>query len=129
LAGDPDRVPFDQSFKETSAALKQKGLQAGEKAARRKAGYEQKVEAQLKEWGAKIDVLKSRADASREEVRTKYLAQVEELWRKQETAKERLQDLRQSGSQAWGDLKTGLDQVLQEMKKSMIQALSRFKEK
>jgi nucleotide-binding universal stress UspA family protein len=118
-----------EAFEGLLSALKLKGTEAAGKAARKKEGYVQKVESQLKEWGAKIDALKSKADASKGEVKAKYLAQVEELRKRQEAAKKKLQDLKQSGSQAWGDLKTGLDQVLGEMKKSVKQAVSRFKEK
>lgn len=118
-----------EAFEGTVSGLRQKGSETTEKAVKKIEGYAQKVEGQLKDWGARIDALKSKADVSKEEVRAKYLEQVEELRKKQEAAKKKLQDFRQSGSQAWGDLKSGMDQVLEDLKKSMKQAVSRFKEK
>lgn len=108
---------------------KQKGSETVEKAVEKIERYTLKVEGQLKDWGAKIDALKNKADGSKEEVKAKYLEQVEELRKKQESAKKKFQDFKHSGSRAWRDLKTGLDQVLEDLKKSVKQAVSQFKEK
>ncbi|OGP59880.1 MAG: hypothetical protein A2162_10045, partial [Deltaproteobacteria bacterium RBG_13_52_11b] len=41
--------------------------------------YQEKIEVQLKEWGAKIDELKTKAEKSRTEVRKNYEKQIEAL--------------------------------------------------
>jgi universal stress protein A len=118
-----------EAFEATVIGLKQKGSEAAEKAARKKEGYVQKMETQLKDWGTKIDALKNKAEAAKGEVKSKYLEQAEELRKKQEAAKKMLQELKQSSSLAWGDLKSGLDQILKDLKRSLKQSASRFKKK
>ncbi|MBU1206290.1 MAG: universal stress protein [Proteobacteria bacterium] len=103
--------------------------ETAQKLSTKKAGYVQRIEAQLKDWGGKIDSLKTRAETPTTEVKTKYLQQVEELRRKQETAREKLQEIKGSGGKAWEDMKGGVDQALADLKKGLTQAISRFKEK
>jgi hypothetical protein len=89
--------------------------------------YQEKIEAQLKEWGIQIDLLKAKAERSKAEVKIKYLEQIEELRKKQEVVKEKLHELRQSGDEAWEDFKDGLEEALDEMKKALKRGASRFK--
>jgi nucleotide-binding universal stress UspA family protein len=117
------------SLEQTMAKMKDKGTEMSETVSKRKEGYVQKIEAQLKDWRGKIDALKTKAESSRAEVKTKYLEQVEELRRKQETARKKLQEIKGSSGKAWVDMKGGVDQALAELKRSLTQAISRFKEK
>jgi nucleotide-binding universal stress UspA family protein len=116
-------------FDRTIAKLKGKKAGAEEKASGRREAYRRRAEAQLKEWGARIDALKAKAEMSKAGVKTAYLKQIEDLRKKQETAKRKLQELKESGDKAWKDLKSGADQVFDDLKKSLKQAASRFKEK
>jgi len=91
--------------------------------------YQEKVEAQLKEWGAKIDDLKTRAKKSKVELKTKYEKQVQDLRTKQEVVQKKLKELRESGGEAWEGLKTGIEKSLDDLKGALDRTMSTFKEK
>jgi nucleotide-binding universal stress UspA family protein len=94
-----------------------------------KQAYQEKIEAQLREWGAVIDQLKAKAEKSRAEVRIKYEKQIQDLRKRQEAVQEKLQELKKSGEETWGELKKGFEKNLDEMKEALDRAVSRFKEK
>jgi DNA repair exonuclease SbcCD ATPase subunit len=114
---------FDRAF----SAFKEKGEEAAEKVSKKKAIYERKIETQLKEWGAQIDVLKAKAEKSKAEAKVAYLKQIEELRKKQESVKGKVHELRASGDEAWEDVKKGVDNALADLKKALKRAASRFK--
>jgi hypothetical protein len=91
--------------------------------------YQEKVEAQLKEWGAKIDDLKARAAKSKVELKTKYEKQVQDLRVKQEVVQKKLKEFRESGEEAWEGLKTGIEKSLDDLKGSLDRTMSTYKEK
>jgi nucleotide-binding universal stress UspA family protein len=107
--------------------FKEKGEGVAETVSRKKKAYVEKVESQLKEWGFQTDILKAKADKSKAEVKIRYLEQIQELKNKQEAAKQRLHELRESGDEAWADFKEGVDNALDDLKKSLKKAISRFK--
>jgi nucleotide-binding universal stress UspA family protein len=115
------------SLDRTLLTFKDKGEEVAEAVLRKKKAYVEKVETQLKEWGLQTDILKARADKSKAEVKTKYLEQIQELKKKQEAAKQKLYELRDSGDEAWADFKEGVDNALDDLKKSLKKAISRFK--
>lgn len=94
---------------------------------KRKKTYVEKAEAQLKEWGAEIDLLVAKAEKAKTEAKLKYLEQVQELKNRQEVARRKLNELRESGDEAWGDVKKGVEEALGDMKAALKQAASRFK--
>jgi nucleotide-binding universal stress UspA family protein len=114
---------LDRAF----SAFKEKREEVAEKVSKKKVVYERKIEAQLKEWGAQIDVLKAKAEKSKAEAKVAYLKQIEELRNKQESVKEKVHDLRASGDEAWEDVKKGVDNALTDLKKALKRAASRFK--
>jgi len=120
---------FKDSIDRTISAFKEKGEEVAETVSRKKKAYVEKIEDQLKEWGTQIDILKAKAEKSKVEVKIKYLEQIRELKGKQEAAKQRLHELRESGDEAWGDFKEGVEDALREMKKALKSAASRFKKR
>jgi universal stress protein A len=118
------RKTMDQTMEE----FRLRKSKAREEISKKREKYVAKVEAQLKDWGAKIDKLKDKAEKSGETVKAKYDQQIEELRKKQEAVRGRMRDYRTTGGEAFGDLKGGLDQALEELKKSFKQAVFRFKE-
>lgn len=117
------------TFDRAIAKFKEIGEEAVETVSKKKKVYVQKIEAQLREWGPQIDLLKAKAEKSKAEIKIKYLEQVEELRKKQETVKKTLHQFRESGDEAWEDLKDGMDRALDDLKRSLKRAVSRFKEK
>jgi len=91
--------------------------------------YQQKIEEQLREWGAKIDTLRAEAERLEISVRERYFEQVDELKAKQEIAKIKLQALRESGIEAWEELKTGVEKATAELRQGIENAHSRFNQR
>jgi len=73
--------------------------------------YEEKFEAQLKEWSAEIALLKAKADKATAEAKIEYYKVIEAFQRKQETAMMKLQELRGAGDDGWEDLKIGAEKA------------------
>jgi nucleotide-binding universal stress UspA family protein len=116
-----------ETFDQAISKFKEKGEEAAETISRKKKTYVKKMEAQLREWGTQIDILKVKAEKSKAEVKIKYLQQIEELKSKQGALKQRLGELKESGDEAWEDFKEGVDDALGDLKKSLKKAVSRFK--
>ena len=89
--------------------------------------YEEKLDAQLDEWSAQINVLKARADKAKAEVKIEYYKTIEVLERKQKDAKAKLQELKTAGDEAWEDLKTGAEKAWDEVKTAYREASAKFK--
>lgn len=56
-----------------------------------KKAYQDKKETQLREWSARIDLLKAKADKTRAEAKIEYYEKIEKLQVEQETARLRPQ--------------------------------------
>jgi len=56
--------------------------------------YEQKLDAQLKEWDAQIDLLKAKADKARAEAKSEYYKTIEDVQHKQNDAAVKLRELK-----------------------------------
>ena len=89
--------------------------------------YEEKLDAQLKEWSAQIDLLKAKADKAKAEVKIEYYETIEALQRKQNDARAKLRELKTAGDEAWEDIKTGVEKAWAEVKAAYHDASSRFK--
>ena len=92
-----------------------------------KDAYEQKLQAQLDEWGAEIDKLKAKADNAEADAQLEYYKQIEELRSMQETATNKLAELKDAGDDAWEDLKAGIDSAWDSLGNALKSAASRFK--
>jgi nucleotide-binding universal stress UspA family protein len=111
----------------TLSKFKKRGEGAVETVSMKRKAYAQKMEAQLREWGVEIDVLKAKAETSKAEVKVAYLKQIEELKKKQGSVKKNLRELRGSGDEAWEDFKDGLEDAVKDLKRAFKRAASRFK--
>jgi uncharacterized coiled-coil DUF342 family protein len=75
----------------------------------KKEAYEKKLQAQLDEWRAEIDKLKAKADSAQADAQLEYQKQIEDLRSMQDSASEKLSELKAAGDEAWEDLKAGID--------------------
>ena len=91
--------------------------------------YQEKIEEQLKEFAAQIDVLVVKGEQAKEDAKVKYAKQIEALRAKQESVRQTLQGLKEPGSEAWDDLKKGIDYAIGDLKAAVQSAVARFKEK
>ncbi|OGP88365.1 MAG: hypothetical protein A2156_05165 [Deltaproteobacteria bacterium RBG_16_48_10] len=117
------------SFDRAVSKFKEKREDAVERVSKKKKAYVDKMEAQLKDWGTEIEILKAKAEKSKAEAKITYLKQIEELRHKQESLKGKLHDLKESGDEAWEDFKEGAEAAFGDMKKALTRAASRFKKK
>lgn len=92
-----------------------------------KEDYQEKLEAQLKEWSRKIDQLKSGAEKLATGAKVTYHEQIDALRGKQEAAQKKLHELKEAGEGAWESLKVGIDRAWDELKQGVEGAFSRFK--
>jgi hypothetical protein len=90
--------------------------------------YQQKMEAQLKEWKAKIDIAEARAEQVGADAKIKYAEQIETINEKYEQAQQKLAALQDSSKEAYQELRSGLDKAVQELSDSMAEATNLLKE-
>ena len=89
--------------------------------------YEEKLEAQLKEWSAEIALFRAKADKAKAETKIEYYKTIDALQRKHDSARTQLQELRVASDSAWEDLKTGAENAWTEVKTSFNKAVAKFK--
>ncbi len=84
-----------------------------------KKAYEEKTEAQLKEWSCKIEGLKNRAENLSADAKVKALEKTEELKKMVDDGRKKLDQLRQAGQDNWDDLKAKSQGVMDGIRNSM----------
>jgi len=91
-----------------------------------KKAYEQKLQAQLDEWSAEIEKLKAKVDNAEADTQLNYYKQIEEIRSMQESAANKLVELKDAGDDAWEDLKAGIDSAWDSLGNAVKSAASRF---
>jgi len=89
--------------------------------------YEEKLDAQLKEWNAQIALLKAKAENAKADAKIDYYKTIEALEHKQDEAKTKLQELKTAGDEAWEAVKGGAEKTWAEVKAAYHDAVSKFK--
>lgn len=89
--------------------------------------YRHKLEAQLKEWKAKIELLEDKAAKATGETRTELVKAVGELRQKKEVVKEKLNELQKGTGVVWDQMKERVDSAASELKDALERVISRFK--
>lgn len=89
--------------------------------------YKQKKTAQLKEWGAQLNLLEAKAENFGADLKVKHAEAMQELRIKQRAASEKLKELGTAGSDAWDDVKVTADKVWDDLKTGMADAHAKFK--
>lgn len=89
--------------------------------------YEEKLDAQLKEYNAQIVLLKAKAQNARADAKIDYYKTIDALEHKQDEAKTKLQELKTAGDEAWEDVKAGAEKAWAEVKAAYHNAASKFK--
>jgi len=89
--------------------------------------YEEKIDAQLKEWNAQIALLKARAEKGKAEVKVEYSKAILALQRRQDEAKAKLDELKAAGDETWEGLKTGAEKTWAEVRTAFHEVTSKFK--
>jgi hypothetical protein len=89
--------------------------------------YREKLEVQLKEWKAKIEMLEKKVTEVSGETKTELMKSIGELRQKKEVVKEKLNELQKVSSAAWDTMKEGLEKASSEFKSALDKVVSRFK--
>lgn len=89
--------------------------------------FQQKMQAQLKEWQDELAKLQERADKASASVKAQIQEQIEELRHKRDATANKLDQLQTASDAAWDDLKSGLEASWKDLKSSLDRASSRFK--
>lgn len=89
--------------------------------------YEEKFDAQLKEWNAEIDLLKAKAKNAKADAKIDYFKTIDALEHKQGEAKTKLRELKTAGDEAWEAVKAGAEKAWAEVKTAYHEAASKFK--
>ncbi len=92
-----------------------------------KESYQEQMEAQLREWSAKIDQLKAKADRAEAGAKIEYYKQIEGARAKAEVAKAKLTELKSASTEAWESLKSGVESAWIDLKTTIDGAASKFK--
>jgi uncharacterized coiled-coil DUF342 family protein len=77
--------------------------------------YQEKAEAQLREWNAKIKQLVAEAEEAKADTKIEMLERVEELRAKRDTAQERLDELREASEEKWQEIRDKLETAKDEL--------------
>ena len=82
-----------------------------------KQAYLEKMEAQLKEWGAMFEVLKARAAKGTADVKIKYHKQLEDWSKKESDFKDKLKALKDAGEDKFENLKNNVHTTWEDITK------------
>ena len=89
--------------------------------------YREKLEAQLKEWKAKIELLEGKAAKATGESKDEMMRSINELRQKKEVVKDKWSALQKESGIAFDKMKDGVDKAASELKSVLDKVASRFK--
>ncbi|PKO65975.1 MAG: hypothetical protein CVU20_15930 [Betaproteobacteria bacterium HGW-Betaproteobacteria-14] len=92
-----------------------------------KNAYRRKLAAQLKEWGAQINLLEAKVENAGADARIKGAMELDNLRAKQRAASAKMKEMEKASSEAWGQLKETADTIWADLKAGVADAQARFK--
>ena len=78
--------------------------------------YESRLDAQLAQWKAEIDVLKAKARRTEVDAKVQYDQSIDAMQRKHDDASKHLHSLKAASDEAWEDMKASTERVWTEFK-------------
>jgi hypothetical protein len=85
-----------------------------------------KLAAQLKQWDAEIQKLEAKVNKVDANVRANYRQKLDDLRTKKEEANLKLQEIKDSGEEAWEELKVGFETSWKSINDAINKAISKF---
>ena len=92
-----------------------------------KDAYEKKIQAKLDEVSAEIERLQAKAREAEADAEIAYNKQIDELRKKHEELKNKLDEVMHAGEDAWKDIKAGAELAYESLSDALKSATSRFK--
>ncbi|OIR04683.1 hypothetical protein GALL_130670 [mine drainage metagenome] len=89
--------------------------------------YKQKKAAQLKEWGAQINLMEAKLENVGADMQVKRAEQIKALRAQQQAASEKMKELGKASGDAWEQVKVTADKVWDDLKSGVADAHSKFK--
>ena len=87
---------------------------------------QEKMEAQLKEWGARLEAWKNQAAKASAEAQAEMNKQLDQLRPKPEAAQQKLKELKAASGEAAEKVKEGSGKAMAELKKTWEAVKSKF---
>ena len=81
-----------------------------------KEAYQEKLEAQFKEWSAKVMELQAKTEMAKADAKIELHKHLQTLKAKQEVAQQKLKELKEAGADAWEKAKPDLEKALENLK-------------
>ncbi len=78
-----------------------------------------KMEKKLQAWGSDIEKFRGKTDKFGTKARGKVQDQVEDLRARQELARQKLQEMKKAGGEAWEDLRAGAEAAMDDLRKAV----------
>jgi predicted nuclease with TOPRIM domain len=91
-----------------------------------KEAYQEKIEAQIKEWSTKLKEYKARADQAGAEVKVQMYQRIDRMRTQKEAAQEKLNEIKAANTQGWDALKTGTEKVVGTLKQTWEEMKSKY---
>lgn len=92
-----------------------------------KNAYRRKLAAQLKEWGAQINLLEAKVGNAGADAGIRGAEELDNLRAKHRAASATMKELEKAGSEAWIQLKETADKVWADLRTGVTEAHARFK--
>ncbi len=89
--------------------------------------FVEKLEAQMREWSARLEDLKARVRKVTSARRAEYAKQIAALQSRRDEATEKIRELRGAGEHAWEELREAAEKAWQEMAVGLEGAVSRLR--
>ncbi len=93
----------------------------------KKEEYRKRMEAQLKEWKTKIEMLEAKGSKLTAATKTEFLKDMEELRNKKGVVKEKWNELQKMSGESWDAMKGKVEKASAELKSALDKVASRFK--
>jgi hypothetical protein len=88
--------------------------------------YQEKADAELRAWSARIDELLARAEAQKAAGKIELYERLEKLGEQRDSVKEQLVELKESSEQAWDEVREGFEQSIYNLSSAFHSAVDRF---
>lgn len=91
-----------------------------------KEAYRKKIEAQLDEWKAQAEQIRAKMKKKQAETKIDYSDTLDELDKRQDLARNKLDELKRSSGEAWSDIREGMEEAAESLKDSIQKARTKF---
>lgn len=88
--------------------------------------YREKMEAQLRDWSARIDALQAKTHKLEADAKLKAIERVNDLRAQQAAVREKLNSLMRANGAAWEDIKLGVEKAWSALTDAVQDAAAHF---